>query len=142
MRKCSSKIASLFLALVMLVSLVAVPATAQASELNEITGFIWDVNSITGIKFADSYADSTNMQVMLAVYNGTELESVVSKDVAANENTVYFDAPITLVTGQSAKAFLWNSQGIEPLAKSLPVKRIFPACISWRAESLVFCSKR
>lgn len=121
MRKCSFKLTSLILALVMIASLTCVPAGAQTSELNEITGFIWDVNTITGIKIASPYEDATNVQAILAVYEGTELVTVTSKDVIANAKTATFDAPAALVSGQTAKAFLWNSQSLEPLAKSYPV---------------------
>ena len=109
MIKCKSKITSMVLALVMLASLIVVPASAQATELNEITGFIWDVNSITGIKFANSYEDATNVQAVLAVYENQELKTVTVKDVTANFKTAVFDTPAVLSAGQTAKAFLWNS---------------------------------
>lgn len=121
MRKSSFKLTSLILTLVMIASLIVVPVGAQAAELNEITGFIWDVNTITGIKIANSYENATNVQAILAVYEGTELKTVTSKDVNANEKTAAFDAPVTLASGQTAKAFLWNAQNLEPLAKSYPV---------------------
>lgn len=120
MIKRSSKITSLILTLVMIVSLIVVPAQA-ASELNEITGFIWDVNSITGIKIANSYEDATNVQAVLAVYEGQEVVTVTAKDVQANSKVVTFDSPVTLASEQTAKAFLWNAVTLEPLAKSYPV---------------------
>ncbi len=122
MRKCNSKFTSMILALVMLASLIVVPSAA-ASELNEITGLVWDVNSITGIKLANSAADSANMQAMLAIYNGKELDSLITADVHSGSKKVLFPSATELVAGQTAKALLWDTTGgaINPLAVNYPV---------------------
>ena len=121
MNKLCSKFATMFLAIVMIVSLFVAPVSFASDFANEITGFIWDVNSITGVKFSKSYADASDIQVILGIYEGNELMDIRSATVQNGASKALFDTAVCVEAGQNAKAFLWTVSSINPLSECYPV---------------------